>query len=377
MTCKKAVTSEHKSIQCQTCELWVHADCQGLTDEVLNILVDTERYGGICWHCDSCLASSARLEKSVIALEKRMKDVENVSEKHTGEIKRIDDNVELLRKELEEERNKRKEAEQHRDENIITKEEYREREARRCNVILHRVKEPAEEMRSAGERKDHDLEECRKIFCILNMEEEARTGIKVCRRIGEWGQEPRPLVVVLRTEEARRRLLEDARKLRNTEYQDVGIVPDLTVQQRREEQHMLEEVERRNEEDLTAEDRAKNLKWLVVGPRGARRMIKGVPREQHQLGRGAVRGGRGPWRGARGRGRGGVATGANLTVRGEFQPRIGETRPETLLLPPTEARTRLLSSKRKEREEMNGRDEEGEEEEEEMEAESRSPVRKK
>ena len=40
--------------------------------------------------------------------------------------------------------------------------------------------------------------------------------------------------------------MEAARKLKNTEYREVSIVPDMTVQQRREEQSMVEEVERRN-----------------------------------------------------------------------------------------------------------------------------------
>ena len=39
----------------------------------------------------------------------------------------------------------------------------------------------------------------------------------------------------------------------------MGIVPDLTAKQRREEQSMAEEVERKNEEELTEEDRTKNL----------------------------------------------------------------------------------------------------------------------
>ena len=99
-----------------------------------------------------------------------------------------------------------------------------------------------------------------KFFKELDMEREAAEDIKVCRRIGERGEEPRPMVVVLRTEEAKRKLLDRAKKLRNTAYEEVGIVPDMTVQQRKEENSMIAEVERMNEEELTDEDRAKNLK---------------------------------------------------------------------------------------------------------------------
>lgn len=113
------------------------------------------------------------------------------------------------------------------------------------------------------------------------------------------------------------RILDVARNLKETDMHEVGIVPDLTIQQRREEQQMVEEVERKNTEELSEEDAAKNLKWLVVGPRGAKRIIKGVPREQIQPWRGTGRGGRGLARGgARTRGGGTVATGANSTAVG-------------------------------------------------------------
>lgn len=42
---------------------------------------------------------------------------------------------------------------------------------------------------------------------------------------------------------------------------------------------MCRVAEERNKE-LSAEDRAKNLEWLVVGRKGEKRMIKGVPRSQ-------------------------------------------------------------------------------------------------
>ena len=48
------------------------------------------------------------------------------------------------------------------------------------------------------------------------MEKEGREDLKICRRIGERGQEPRPLVVILRTEEAKRKILEAAKYLKGT-----------------------------------------------------------------------------------------------------------------------------------------------------------------
>jgi hypothetical protein len=58
----------------------------------------------------------------------------------------------------------------------------------------------------------------------------------------------------------------------------------MTRMQRRAEDQLTKEVEKRNEQ-LTAEDREKNLRWMVVGRRGEKRMIKGTEREQQNYGR--------------------------------------------------------------------------------------------
>ena len=56
------------------------------------------------------------------------------------------------------------------------------------------------------------------------------------------------------------------------------VVPDMTKSQRKGEQQVRDEAARRNTQ-LTEEDRNKNLKWLVVGKRGEKRLIKGVERD--------------------------------------------------------------------------------------------------
>ena len=254
LRCRKDVTKDHKSVQCQTCQFWVHVECQGISDELFNFLLEGE---GVCWNCNSCLASSARLERTVIAFEARLKENEMVTAKTVGEVKRVDEDLAQLRREFEAEKVKNREAAKNKDDHYVAREEYRERESRKMNVILHRVKEPGDELRTTEERKQQDMAECTKIFTSLMMEEEARNDIKLCRRIGVRGQDPRPMVVVLRTEATWSKILEMAKNLKDTKFNNVGIVPDLTVQQRREEDQLFEEVTRRNEEELTAEDKAK------------------------------------------------------------------------------------------------------------------------
>ena len=60
---------------------------------------------------------------------------------------------------------------------------------------------------------------------------------------------------------------------RRTSFSEVDIGPDLTKQQRQEETNLKGEAVRRNMR-MGDEDRAKNLAWLVVGPRGKKRLEK-------------------------------------------------------------------------------------------------------
>jgi hypothetical protein len=153
-----------------------------------------------------------------------------------------------------------------------------EREVRRMNLIIHGVEEQPREVRGNRERIEKDKERCEKIFVAMK----ARTrknDIRFCRRIGEMGDDPRPMVIGLENEEEKRHLLGRARELKNTKYSDISIVPDLTRKQRNREARMKEEAEEKNK-GLTEEEKSRNIKWMVVGRRGEKRIIKGVERDQ-------------------------------------------------------------------------------------------------
>ena len=170
LRCKRAVTKEHKSVQCQTCRLWVHTECEEMSEELFNILANPERFGGVCWNCDCCLVSIARLERHVVDVEKRVKEVETMATNTAGELKKVDEVVAQLRKEFDLERERTRAEENKREERFITGEELREREARKCNIIMHRVKEPAQIYWTAEERRRQDMEECGKVRAAIGIE---------------------------------------------------------------------------------------------------------------------------------------------------------------------------------------------------------------
>ena len=96
-------------------------------------------------------------------------------------------------------------------------------------------------------------------------------------------------MIGFRREVYREEILENARWLNDTNFKDIGITPDLTREQRLEEDELLKEAERRNME-RTAEDTSKNVEWILVGQRGEKRLIRMVNRRGGA--RGATRGGR-------------------------------------------------------------------------------------
>jgi hypothetical protein len=83
----------------------------------------------------------------------------------------------------------------------------------------------------------------------------------------------------VRNEEEKRQILDRARMLRGTRYDNVSVVPDMTRLQRKAEDKLVAEAEERNRQ-LTVEDQNRNLRWLVVGKRGEKRLLKGTEREQ-------------------------------------------------------------------------------------------------
>jgi hypothetical protein len=89
------------------------------------------------------------------------------------------------------------------------------------------------------------------------------------------------VVVGLNSEEDRRMILSRTRQLRGGRYDNVAVVPDLTRMQRRGEDKLSNEAELKNR-NLTADDREKGLRWMVVGRRGEKRLIKGTEREQQR-----------------------------------------------------------------------------------------------
>jgi len=278
--CKKNVAKNSKSVKCHICQQWVHVECEGMPPELYNILANPEKYGtcGMSWSCSSCQASAAKVLEVVNAYEKRITDVETRVTTGEGKMKELGKEMEKMKDGLKERDDKIDQKLDRKEKAIF--DELRQRDSRRMNVIMHGVGEIDKEDAAGSERREWDRAECLAILEALRMGMED-SDIKFSRRLGEAsGRGPRPLCVGFFSDGERDKVLRRARELDKTKFKDVSICADLTWKQREEEADLAREADRRNERELTEEDKSKNLKWAVVGAKGQKRLVKTAARPQ-------------------------------------------------------------------------------------------------
>ena len=274
--CQKNCTRAQHSVRCTLCELWCHRNCAGLSEEAFKGLEIQQRETGTAfWACRSCLGYAKKVnnqlkkvderidntDKRVDENEKSIKETQQLAQETARQVKSLASRMDRMVDEMEEK--------------LDT--ELREREVRRQNIIIHGLDEVSDTVSGNRERMEADKQNCEAVFRALG----ARTGannIRFCRRIGERGRTSRPLVVGLNSEGDKNFILSRAKNLLNTDFYEVAITPDLTKRQRAGEVKLKEEADRRNHQ-LTQQDIDNNMRWLVVGRKGEKRLIKGVERD--------------------------------------------------------------------------------------------------
>ena len=268
--------SKKRSVRCQYCNLWIHNDCAGLSEEVYKILSEQSSVIGIFQYtCRSCIAGSAILSQRIIEIDKRVGEVEKQSKKNALEIveirdnsKKTDDRVGILETNFEEATERTKDSVFY---------EMSERESRKCNLVFHGVPEPPRSVKAGAEKKKIDFENIGKICIAIECPVDIETEIKFCARLGKFDplkpDQTRPLLVGACDVSIKQKILSNARKLKDLpEYKKVGICADLTKLQRRQEADLWAEAASRNE-DMSPED-SLNFKWRPTGPRGLQTLAR-------------------------------------------------------------------------------------------------------
>lgn len=277
LCCSENCKKSQAAVRCVMCALWAHKTCLKMTDAVFkNLDQQFKETGTAYWVCRPCQSFAQRIQNQFTENNKRHEATERKVEENTKGIgdnkKEINDLRNELRK-LAEKVDKNKEAG-----NNAVYDEMQERESRRANIVLHNIDEIPENVRGNSARVEKDKERCEQVFEVMR----ARTrkeDIRFCRRLGEPGDNQRPIVIGLETEEEKRHILSKAKNLQGTKFNHITVVQDLTKVQREKEDKLRNQAKEKNRE-LSEEDLINNMKWLVVGRRGERRIIKGIDRRE-------------------------------------------------------------------------------------------------
>ena len=266
--CKKGT----KAIQCALCEIWIHQTCSKLDDSIYKYLVqEFDCNGRISWHCDSCDVASRKLNAQLVVITKRLDDLEESHKKGNADVATLSKKVEMIEGNIE--KSKEREVRIKSDTISAVFDEQRERKSREMNLVIHNIPEPDPELKNADERKDADKVEMFELFEKIEANV-SHSDVRFFARVGEESDATRPLIVGMKSAEAKKKILDNARKLADMEkaLSDISIVHDLTKAQRAEEKALYEEATRRN--NAMSATQQENYLHKVVGRRGEKRLIR-------------------------------------------------------------------------------------------------------
>ena len=261
----KTTGKKEAAVKCMICSLWCPKSCAGVSDEYLKILEDQLKATGVAyWACRSCAAYNRLVSNRFQEIEKRMDQQENRTKENEENIRQNEEKTEEVNKKVERLALEVENLKKNSTENWM--EEMRERELRRENIIVFGVEEADEGEKDGRARAESDLKKLDLVFMAARANIPTKEAVNFCRRVGEKGEEPRPLVVGFHEEATKKRVLRGAKNLKDSQYSHVTIAPDLTKIQGKTEDDLKTQAMEKNKH-LTMEDRAKTSSgwWLASG----------------------------------------------------------------------------------------------------------------
>ena len=149
--------------------------------------------------------------------------------------------------------------------------EIKDREGRRRNIIIHKVKEPNTNVKT--ERSEADIQFvidlAKDISVTLN-----RGDFVDAVRLGKRSEVDRPLLVTMFREEKKSDIFRNLAKLRNTKFKDISINHDMTKLEREQNKKLVAEAK-----DMASNDKSGLWYYRVRGPPWERKIVQ-VPRQQ-------------------------------------------------------------------------------------------------
>ena len=247
LKCEIHVKRNEAAVQCNICDLWVHQKCADICDVLFDYLCKQAKApGGVTWSCKSCGISTAKISKMVVEMDKRVSTLESKVSDGEKDREVIKEQVKGVTTDVNNLKDSLKASNKEAQRSVLA--EIRDRESRKTNIVIHQLQEPDTAVTEGEKRKEMDQEELAKVFTAI--ESQTKAGdIKFFTRLGEKGVNPRPLLIGFYNVDSKLKVLKAAKKLADLpRYEDLRIVPDLTKEQRCEEEELRKEAEKLNSE---------------------------------------------------------------------------------------------------------------------------------
>jgi len=295
--CGRKVAKTQPGMQCDGCGFWHHPACEKMDDDVYEFLQEHNGEPSLLWYCKKCVMTSKKVMTMMMMmceqqqqLEERVKEMsQNMQQKLSDIVERLDsrdkeigetvgrkmDNLatEICKKlESPEQSPKQtgvesKRVEEKLDAFIDTvkqkievnssvgevvssklkedKEEAEEIRQRRANIIVHGVKESTNE--DPEIRKKEDESQITNLLHDVKCDDVSVSGFfRLGKKSTDTDANPRPLKIVLVSEEQKEKILKGSKNLRNNKtWEKVFINQDLTPKQREQRRQLVKEMKRR------------------------------------------------------------------------------------------------------------------------------------
>ena len=235
---------------------------------------------------EKCNAHYEKFQERCIAIEERCDELESVIDEKCSKVemdkkcskeeveKLIEDKMSSIQlqpkeatasKELVSQAVKERMAEQDRD--------IADRQSRERNIIIFNMPEPLTNL--IDQRKQDDREQVDNIIGNLGLETAEPVTVEKVTRLGfrkqKPNENPRPVIVCFSTVEAKKQVLKNAAKLKNSEDEAIKrcrVSNDMTKKDREAEKALVQQKFSKNEEETG------KWKYVIRGPPGERQLRK-------------------------------------------------------------------------------------------------------
>ena len=217
-----------KALQCEFCASWACLHCTEVPENMYDLFMEKD-VSSFLWSCESCIHAIPTIKN----LGRAMQGIRDEQSQTKDEINKLNSKVDSLESSIE---GKVQEA----------IEAYRDRESRKCNIIVHNI--PESKKPEVKERREEDTMEVKRLFEDgLGLEE---LEIQSIVRLGKKMQDKNRLMkVTVGSVKTKREILSNTKKLKNAEnWSRVFITPDLTPKERDRSRTLREELKRRKDE---------------------------------------------------------------------------------------------------------------------------------